>query len=162
MQADWNWILAQAWLFFAAFFGGAVAGALYRIYQQMLSRKARLRRAYWKGDLLFGAVLILLLLLFWFSATDGSLRLVDCIGFCLGFFPGRRLVEAVLFRLPMRRFSSFGGKRKKSSAKTRKQWYTPVDKMALGAAAFCLQKVEAVREKRLRAAAEKEQVDDGM
>lgn len=61
----------------AALIAGVLAGLSFDIYQRLCymgKKKHRKPRAYIKGDIIFTLTLIALLLMFWFTLTNGSLR----------------------------------------------------------------------------------------
>lgn len=71
----------------AALLAGAFGGLAFDLYQKLCygGGKRRLHAfAYLKGDALFALFLICAWLVFWFSCTDGSLRLLVFIWFGVG------------------------------------------------------------------------------
>ncbi|MBS1348586.1 MAG: hypothetical protein HP052_03860 [Firmicutes bacterium] len=90
----------------AALLAGFGGGIAFDIYQRLCygTTKRRLRpSAYIKGDLLFSLAITALWLLFWFSCTDGSLRVSVfiwlVIGFALYFGLFRQRVVALIHKL---------------------------------------------------------------
>ena len=91
----------------AALLAGFGGGIAFDIYQRLCygTTKRRIRpAAYIKGDLLFGLTITALWLLFWFSCTDGSLRVSVfiwlVIGFALYFGLFRQRMVALMHKLP--------------------------------------------------------------
>lgn len=71
----------------AALLAGAFGGLAFDLYQRLCyggTRRRRRASAYLKGDVLFALILISLWLVFWFTCTDGSLRVLVFIWFGAG------------------------------------------------------------------------------
>ena len=108
-------VLAQVSQMSAALLAGFFGGIAFDLYQRLCYGTTKRRRrptAYLKGDLIFGIILIGLWLLFWFTCTDGSIRVSVFIWLVVGailyFGIFRQKVSALIHKLPRRQKESQG------------------------------------------------------
>ena len=86
-----DWLVAQLKLAAASIGAGLLLGFLYWLYRLGQQRRGRRPyKCYRRSDLVFSLLATLLLVLFWFSVTDGSFNMSAVIklwcGFCLFVF----------------------------------------------------------------------------
>ena len=101
--AGTDWLLAQVRVFLAGLGGGALLGLCWRLYSGLYRPRTRRPRDWLLPDLLFSLSTAALLIVFWFTFTDGGLRPRDFLWLAGGFFLFRLLPPLRLPRIkPLR------------------------------------------------------------
>ena len=101
--AGTDWLLAQVRVFLAGLGGGALLGLCWRLYSGLYRPRTRRPRDWLLPDLLFSLSTAALLIVFWFTFTDGGLRPRDFLWLAGGFFLFRLLPPLHLPRIkPLR------------------------------------------------------------
>lgn len=108
-----NWLAGQIWLFSAAVLAGLILDGLWTLYQRLWGGARRAKKAYYPADAAFALAALGLLLIYWFTATDGTWSFWSLLALALGWWLGDGLWPA----LPRSGRRPSGGRKKPHPAR---------------------------------------------